>query len=66
MRYYAKKVRERSSVFAAILSVCKEIERVILLTCVCFIAFPATLLFGLIIGVGDLCDLYTSFRKARK
>lgn len=66
MRYYAKNVRERSSVFAAILSVCQGIKRVILLTCVCFIAFPATLLFGLIIGVGDLCDLYTSFKKARK
>ena len=66
MRYYAKRVRERSSVFAAILSVCGEIKRVIALTCVCLIAFPATLLICLILGIGDLCDLYMSFLKARK
>ena len=66
MRYHAKKVSERSSVFAAILSVCKEIKRAIFLTCVCLIAFPITLLIGLILGIGDLCDLYTGFRKARK
>ena len=66
MRHNVKKVRERSGVFTAILSICKEIKRVIFLTCVCLIAFPVTLLIGLILGVGDLCDLYMSFRKARK
>lgn len=66
MRYNIKNVRERSSIFAAILSVCGEIKRVIFLTCVCLIAFPVTFLLGLIIGICDLCDLYMSFRKARK
>lgn len=66
MRYYAKKVREKSSVFAAILSVCQGIKHAIFLIWVCLIAFPATLLICLILGIGDLCDLYTSFKKARK
>ena len=66
MRLNSKKVRKLSSFFTAILSFCGGIKHVIMLTCVCLIAFPATLLICLILGIGDLCDLYMSFLKARK
>ena len=45
MRQNSKMVRKLSSIFTAILSLCREVKRVMALIGLCSIAFPATFLF---------------------